>query len=159
MAIYVKYDGIEGDVTHESHKNWIDVSSLQFGVGRAISTPSGRAANRESSEPSISEITMTRELDKSSPKLFIEAVTGKVGRKVQIDFVSTGSPGNIYLTYTLTDTMVSGYSVSANGNDRPTESISLNFAKIEMKYTPHDANHKAQAPIAAFYDLATTKSG
>lgn len=159
MAIYVKIDGIEGDATHESHKNWVDVGSMQFGVGRAISTPSGRAANREASEPSISEVTLTRELDKSSPKFFKEAVAGKVGKKVQIDLVTTGDPGDTFMTYTLENALVSGYSVSANGSGRPHETISLNFSKIELKYTPYDAGHKPQAPIVSSYDIATTKSG
>ncbi len=34
MAVYLKYEGIEGEATHENHKKWIDVQSLQFGVGR-----------------------------------------------------------------------------------------------------------------------------
>ncbi|WP_207480959.1 Hcp family type VI secretion system effector [Arenibaculum pallidiluteum] len=159
MAIYVKFDGIQGDATQQNHKNWVDVSSMQFGVGRAISTPTGRAANREASEPSVSEITMTREMDKSSPLFFKEAVSGKSGKTVQIDLVTTGDPGDTYMTYTLTDALVSSYSVSANGSGQPQESISLNFSKIELKYTPHDANHKPQAPVVSSYDLATTKAG
>ena len=38
MAIFGKFDGIEGDATHQAHKNWVDIDTLQFGVGRAIST-------------------------------------------------------------------------------------------------------------------------
>ena len=72
MAIYLKYEGIDGEATHENHKKWIDVSSLQFGVGRGISTPSGSTANREASEPSVSEVVITKMLDGSSSKLFTE---------------------------------------------------------------------------------------
>ncbi|PNQ99889.1 Hcp1 family type VI secretion system effector (plasmid) [Azospirillum argentinense] len=159
MAIYVKIDGIEGDATHESHKKWVDIGSMQFGVGRAISTPSGRAANREASEPSVSEITLTRELDKSSPLFFKEAVVGKQGKKVQIDLVTTGDPGETYMTYELENTLVSGYSVSANGQGRPSETISLNFSKITMSYTAHDAKNAASGAFRSSYDLATTKAG
>ena len=156
MAIYVKYEGIDGDATHQDHKKWIDVESLQWGAGRAIMTPTGRVMGREASEPSISEVTFTKTLDASSAHLFTESTTGAAGKKVEIHLVSTGSPGDTYLTYELTNCLVSGYSVSSGG-DRPSESVSVNFTKIEMKYTPYDENHKAGSPIPAGYDMATTK--
>lgn len=158
MAIYVKYEGIDGDATHEQHKKWLDIGNLTWGVGRGISTPVGSAMNREASEPHVSEVTLTKLMDASSPKFFTEACTGKQGKKVVIHLVTTGSPGDTYAEYTLTNVLVSGYSVSTSG-DRPVEQISLNFTKIEVKYVPYDINHKPQAPIIANYDLATTKSG
>lgn len=158
MAIYLKYEGIDGEATHEEHKKWVDIGSLQFGVGRAISTPAGSTANREASEPSVSEVTLTKTLDSSSPKFFTEACTGAAGKKVVIDLVSTGSPGVTYTQYTLYNTLVSGYSVSTGG-DRPAESLSLSFTKIEFKFVPYDDKHKAGSPITVSYDLSTTKSG
>ncbi len=156
MAIYVKYDGIDGDATHDKHKKWIQVNSLQWGTGRAIMTSTGQTSGREASEPSVSEVTFSKELDASSPHLFTEATTGAAGKKVEIHLVSTGSPGDLYLTYELTNALVSGYSVSSGG-DRPSESVSVNFTKIEMKYTPFDEKHKAGSPIPAGYDMTTTK--
>jgi type VI secretion system secreted protein Hcp len=158
MAIYLKYDGIDGEATHSDHTKWIDITSMQFGIGRAISTPAGSTANREASEPSVSEITVTKSMDGSSPKLFTESATGNVSKVVKIDLVSTGSPGNTYVTYTLTNTLVSGYSVSTGG-DRPTESVTLSFTKIEYKFIPYDDKNKAGTPVTVSYDLSTTKSG
>ncbi len=157
MAIYMKIEGIDGDVTHQEHKNWLDISSLQWGVGRGISTPVGSAKNREASEPSISEVVVTKLMDASSVKLFTEACTGQKGKKVQIHLVSTGNPGKTYMEYTLENALVSGYSVSTNG-DRPSESISFNFTKIETKYTPLGEGNDTGSPVTASYDLATTKS-
>jgi type VI secretion system secreted protein Hcp len=158
MAIYLKYDGIDGEATHDSHKKWIDVHSLSFGIGRAISTPSGSAANREASEPSVSEVVITKLMDSASPKLMVESATGAAGKTVKIDLVSTGSPGNTYVTYTLTNALISSYSVSSGG-DRPSESLSISFTKIEYKFTPYDDKNKAGTPVTVSYDLATTKSG
>ncbi len=158
MAIYLKYDGIDGEATHDKHKKWIDVGSLQFGVGRGISTPSGSTANREASEPSISEVVVTKMLDAASSKLFVESCTGAAGKKVEIHLVSTGSPGNTYVEYTLHNALISGYSLSSGG-DRPSESISINFTKIEYKHIPYDEANKAGTPVTVSYDLASTKSG
>jgi type VI secretion system secreted protein Hcp len=97
-------------------------------------------------------------MDGSSPKLFTESATGNVGKTVKIDLVSTGSPGNTYVTYTLTNTLISGYSVSTGG-DRPSESVTLSFTKIEYKFIPYDDKNKAGTPVTVSYDLSTTKSG
>ncbi len=158
MAIYIKYDGIDGEVTQDDHKKWIEVHSFQFGVGRGISTPTGNAANRESSHASVSEVVVTKVMDSASPKLFTESAAGKDGKKVEIHFVSTGDPGLTYAQYTLEDTLISGYSVSSGG-ERPQESISLNFTKVEFKMTPHDDKNAPGTPITVSYDLATAKSG
>lgn len=158
MAIYLKYEGIDGEATHDSHKKWIDVGSLQFGLGRGISTPSGSTANREASEPSVSEVTISKLMDGSSPKLFTESATGAVGKKVEIHLVSTGSPGVTYVEYTLTNALISGYSISSGG-DRPSESVSINFTKIEYKFIPYDDKNKAGTPVTVSYDLSSTKSG
>lgn len=158
MAIYLKYDGIDGEATHADHKKWIDVGSLQFGIGRGISTPAGSVANREASEPSVSEVVITKQMDGASPKLFTESATGAVGKDVLIHLVSTGSPGNTYVEYKLSNALISGYSVSSGG-DRPSESISINFTKIQYKFIPYDDKNKAGTPVTVSYDLASTKSG
>ncbi|MBM3546262.1 MAG: type VI secretion system tube protein Hcp [Alphaproteobacteria bacterium] len=158
MAIYMKYEGIDGEATHENHKKWLDINSLQWGMGRAISTKAGASTNREASEPSVSEVTITKLMDSASPKFFTESCTGAAGKKVEIHLVTTGSPGNTYAEYTLTDGLVSSYSMSSGG-DRPTESISISFTKVEYKFTPYDNKNKAGTPIAVSYDLSTTKSG
>ena len=158
MAIYLKYEGIDGEATHDTHKKWIDVQSLQFGTGRGISTPAGSTANREASEPNISEVVITTQLDGSSPKLFTESVTGTAGKKVEIHLVSTGNPGNTYVEYVLTNALISGYSVSSGG-DRPSESLSINFTKIEFKFIPYDDKNKGGTPVTVNYDLTSTKSG
>ena len=154
MAVYLKYEGLDGEATHEKHTKWIEVQSLQFGVGRGISTPTGATTNRESSQPSVSEVVITKMLDNSSTALFAESVTGTAGKKVEIHLVNTGDPGDTYVEYTLTDSLISGYSVSSGG-DRPSESISINFTKIEFKFTAFDAKNKTASPMVVGYNMAT----
>lgn len=110
----------------------IEISSFQFGVGRGISSAAGGSADRESSAPSVSEIVITKTQDSASPNFFKSAAGGHMSLGTcTITFDKGSQPKAIpYLTITLTNTMVSSYSLSSGG-DRPTESITLNFAKIE----------------------------
>jgi type VI secretion system secreted protein Hcp len=153
MPIYVKYGAIDGDVTAAGHEKWIEINSAQFGVGRGISSPTGGSADREASAPSVSEIVVTKPTDVASTKLFNEALQGE-GTDVTIDFCKTDK-GKLetYMTYTLTNTMVSSFSMSSGG-DRPMESLSFNYTKIEFKNTAMGAANDTGSPDAVTYDLA-----
>jgi type VI secretion system secreted protein Hcp len=153
MPIYVKYAAINGDVTAEGHKQWIEVNSFQWGVGRGISSPTGGSADRESSAPSVSEVVVTKPTDIASTNLLHEALQGE-GVEVTIDFCKTDK-GNlqVYLSYTLTNTMISGFSLSSGG-DRPQESLSFNFTKVSMTDVGMGAKNEDGQPATVGYDLA-----
>ena len=152
MPIYMQYDGVDGDVTESGHTKWIEVNSFLWGVGRGISSPVGGSEDREASAPSISEVTVTKDNDVSSVKLVNEALQGE-GKTVKFDFCRTEkSKLQVYLQLTLTNTMVSGFSTSSGG-DRPSESLSLNFTKVEYKVTPMGAEGKAGNAASVTYDL------
>ncbi len=158
MPIYMKYGDIKGDVTAEGHKDWIELNSFQWGVGRGISSPTGASADRESSAPSISEITVSKMQDVATTKLLDEALQGD-GTEVTINFLKTdGKKLEVYMSYKLENTMVSGYSISAGG-DRPAETLSLNFTKIEFKSVQMDKSNKGSTSSSVIYDLAGAKVG
>ncbi|MBB6253240.1 Hcp family type VI secretion system effector [Nitrospirillum iridis] len=157
MPIYLQIDGIAGDATQQNHQQWTDIKTLQWGVTRSMNTLAGATANREGSEPSVREVVLTKTSDSSSVKLFSQACSGRSGVTAKIHIVTSGNPGDTYIEFTLTNTLISSYNISAS-SDRPEEQIVLNFTKVEMKYTPYDSQHNPQSPIIASYDLATTKS-
>jgi type VI secretion system secreted protein Hcp len=152
----MKIEGIDGDVTATGHEKWIECHSLQWGVGRGIHTPTGSSAKREASSPSISEVTITKTMDASSPKLFTESCVG-TGKTINFHLVKTGQNElETYMEYTLTNGLISGYSVSTGG-DSPSESLSFNFTKVEMKFTPYDNEGTAGDPVPAGYDVSAGK--
>lgn len=160
MPIFMEYDGgaIKGDVTAKGHEKWITLTSCQWGVGRGISTPTGAAAERESSAPSVSEVVVTKVMDGASGPLWTELVKNMDGKKIVIVFTSTSKElNNGYLTYTLENTLVSSHSFSTAG-DRPMESLALNFAKVEAKFfaqTKEGVN--VGKPDSLTFDLATSE--
>jgi type VI secretion system secreted protein Hcp len=160
MAIYMKYGALNGEVTAKGYEKWIELQSLQWGVGRGISAPSaGGLSKREASAPSISEITVSKTFDAFSPLALKEAVGGK-GAVVKIDITRTDESGAhiAFQKYILSETMMSGYSISSGG-DRPSESISLNFTKFDSEYIKIDDEFKPETTGHVIYDIATAKSG
>ncbi len=158
MPIYLQIDGIQGDATQEQHRKWMDIEALHWNVSRNLNTVAGKAANREATEPTISEVVLTKISDSSTTSLFQEAVSGTQGKTATIHLVSTGSPGETYIEYILTNTLIASYTVDSSG-DRPLETLKLNFTKLELKYIPYDDTNRPQSPMIASYDLATTRAG
>ena len=156
MPIYMNYNNIKGDATADGHVGWIELNSFQWGVGRGISSPTGASADRESSAPSVSEISVTKSSDISSTTLLNEALQGE-GVDVTIDFCKTDKGVlEVYMSYKLSDCMISGYSLSSGG-DRPAESLSMNFTKVEYKNIDMTDTNSAGSPDTVTYDLALAK--
>jgi type VI secretion system secreted protein Hcp len=157
MAIYLKYASIKGPVTTEGFKDWIEVQSFQWGVSRSIGTAARNSTSREHAEPVIAEITLTKQSDISSPKLFLDSVAGKLDSKVTIKFTTT-TKGKVdtFSTYDLEGAGIAHYHLSSGG-DMPTESLSLNFTKISYTFIGMDPAISG-SPETVGYDLTQMKT-
>lgn len=158
MPIFMKYDGIKGQVKAPGFEGWIELNSCQMGVHRNVSTSSGHGGNREASTPAVSEIVCTKNQDASSADLFKAALAGE-GKKVDIAFCKTSTDGKKYEKYMsveLENTLVSSYNLSGHGGpagDSPMESLSLNFTKITYTMTVSDEKNKVGTPSKASWDM------
>jgi type VI secretion system secreted protein Hcp len=157
MAIFLKYGSIAGETTQLSHKQWIEIESFQFGVGRGVSIGVGGGSKREASAPSVSEITLSKTMDISSPLIFKEALGGKAV-EVKIELTQTDNNGKhvAFQKYILTDTLISGYSISSSGA-RPSESLSLSFSKVDSEYMNIDDKFASKTTGHVIFDIAASK--
>ncbi|WP_237217050.1 Hcp family type VI secretion system effector [Falsiroseomonas oryziterrae] len=161
MSIYMKYGStIKGDATTKGWADWITLGSVQMGAGRGLASSKGKGANREASEPSISEITVSKEWDPaSSSKLFEESVAGKLNTAVEIHFTTTsGNEQAAYLIIKLKDCGISGYSFSGSGMGKGSESLSLNFSHIEITPKIVDEALGTKDGTKVSYDLTLMKA-
>ena len=113
MPIFMQFSGITGDVQSVQglHGEWIEIGSLQWGVGRAISSPTSGSADREGSTPSVSEIVVTKATDPSSPSLWRATLGGPIGT-ISIVFTKPTKPGSagvVYHTISLTNGTIVRY--------------------------------------------------
>jgi type VI secretion system secreted protein Hcp len=154
MAIYMQYGKIDGEVTTKPFEKFVELNSVQWGANRQISQPlGGGVSKRESSDVSITEVVITKDMDSTSPKFFGEVTVGKMDNdcKIVITRNKAGGETEAFCEYTLKNCAVSTYSVSSGG-DRPSESLSINFTNIENKYTAFDVKGTAK-PTVFGYDL------
>jgi type VI protein secretion system component Hcp len=167
--IYLFLDGIKGPLAEPGREGWIKVSSAQFGLGCAISTPGRYRRNRtpeqleaerkkkeeeeteaqaaaergetedeawarqikasvSCSSPSVSELTLTKETDASSPLLFHHNVLRKPLRKALMEVVREDKSTT---RLELDTVFISAFSFSV-GRGRASESFSLNYRSLEF---------------------------
>lgn len=97
----------------------------------AIQSPRDVATGQASGKRMHKPLIITKELDKSSPLLMKAMQTGMLIREMDVDL---GHP-TMHSTsgrFKLTNVMVSSVQKSGGG-DRPTETVSFTYQKIEMK--------------------------
>jgi type VI secretion system secreted protein Hcp len=154
-AIFIKFpNGIAAETTQSGHEESVAAMSVSWGVGRAVST-SFTSSGRETSTPTFSEFVFTKMFDSASNDLALAAAKGTSFDEVTVTFrKDTGDDQLDYLVYTLTDVLISSYSMSSGG-ETPMESLSLNYTKIKGLYVKQADDHSAGSEHEFEYNLRT----
>ena len=161
MPAFMKLGDIKGEATDTDHKEWILIESMSSPMFRSV--PSGaKDQQRTKGETTLGDIVCVRQLDKSSTKLQEACANGTFFKEVEIHFCTTvKNKQEPYLTYKLSDVIVSSYSIMANssGSPLPSEEITMGYTKAEWTYIvvdPKTGDKKGQVP--AKYDPGTGRS-
>jgi len=90
---------------------------------------------------SVHDLVVAKHLDSSSPKLLLACAMGGPLAEIHIRVCGAGGCTQQYLEYELEDAIISSYQIGggSSGDTVPTESISMNFAKISLHYVEQDA--------------------
>lgn len=152
MSGYVKIGDIKGESVDKEHKDWINLLSVSQGLTRPM--PQGSSGStRQRGSVSCGDVTLVKELDKSSPKLLEAICDGTVFPEVLIDMVTSTGAGNRkpYFTWVLKNVMVSDFSVAGSTDDGsvPTEQISLNYEEIKWTYDTMGKDGKSTGKVEA----------
>lgn len=140
MALFIKFDGIDGECNDKDHKNWSDLLSFSWGLHKAGAGATGQTRRR--GVVTVEDVVVTKEVDKSSPKLAEAVCSGKVFPKVELhDTASYGETRATFLKYELKNVLVSSHNLAAagGGDAVPTETVSLNFEEVKQTYVEYDA--------------------
>lgn len=154
VDMFLKIEGVDGESRDDKHKAEIDIQSWSFGASQSGSMAAGGGGG--AGKVVMQDFHFTKSIDKASPKLFEALATGKHLKEAKL--VLRGSSSMEYLVITLSDVLVSSYSTGGSSSeDRPTESISLNFAQIKMSYVEQDAKGSPGAAVEFGWDLKANK--
>ena len=136
MAIdqFIKFDGIEGEAKDSAHKNEVDVLAWSWGCTQSGSL--AMAGGGGSGKVSVQDLSLTKYIDKSSTNLFLKCCNGKHIPNAVLTVRKAGESPVEYCIITMEPVMITSYSTGGSGGeDRITENITLNFAKVKVEYT------------------------
>ena len=107
----------------------------------------------------MQDMHFTKVVDQASPNLFIACATGKHFDSATMTVRRAGETPQEYLTYELTEVFVSSISTSGHeGGGIAQESVSLNFSKVKMTYTPQNPDGSPGAANPKTFDVKANKA-
>jgi type VI secretion system secreted protein Hcp len=129
----LEIDGIKGESTDKDFKGHIDVESFNWGITNSGNMAAGGGGG--AGKANFSDISFTKPVDLSSPKLAYHCASGAHIKKATLHVRKQGKDQKEYYTILLEELIVASFgSGGSSGNPILHESFSLNFTKIKFVY-------------------------
>ena len=133
MDMFIKIDSLKGESKDKTHGGEIDVLAWSWGMSNSGSAHVGGGAG--AGKVNVQDLSFTKYLDKSSPDLMLSACNGKHWDEAVLVVRKAGETPLEYLKITMTECLVTSVSGGGSGGeDRLTENVTLNFAKVKVEY-------------------------
>ena len=151
--IFAKIGDIKGESQDAKHKDEIEVLSWSWGVATTAGPGGGGGG---AGKATFQDLALTHSVDRASPSLMQACATGQHIKDATLIQRKAGKEQHEYLTIKMGDIIISSVAPSSSG-DRPTESVTLNYAKIEIEYKTQKPDGTLDAGVHFKYDLKTNK--
>jgi type VI secretion system secreted protein Hcp len=133
MDMFIKIGTLKGESVDKKHAGKIDVLAWSWGMSNSGTAHMGSGAG--AGKVNVQDISLTKWIDKSSPDLLLACCNGKHFDDATLIVRKSGETPLEYLTLTMTDVLITAVSTGGSGGeDRLTENVTLNFAKIKVDY-------------------------
>ena len=161
--LFIKIGDIKGESQADGHKDEIELMSWSWGATQSGSTQS--ITGSTAGKVNVHDLTFTKLVDLATPNL-VSSVCGGTAYKEALlvcqKSAGAGKPKVPYLKIKIGNVLISSYSTGGSGgSDETTETISLNFGKVEVTYTQQTAEGTAgkATPVAWNIPAGTNKWG
>lgn len=156
QAMYIKFDGIDGESFDADHKDQIDVLSYSYAVTQSTSSAAGGGSGV--GRANFGNFLFTHYVDKASPNLMMYCADGKVIPTVVFSATKAGGGQKEYLTITFTNVLVTGVNdIGATNSPRSLEQVSFSYTKIKMEVKKQNEDGSLGAAVTGQYDVKENK--
>ena len=143
---FLKIDGIDGESTDDKHKGEIVIESWSWGVSQSSASSAGGA---RAGKPCTAPMSFTKPVDKATPLLMANAVSGMVVPRAILIGRKAGEGQQEYLKYELKNVIVTSYQTGGSSSGAPVDQFSLNFATLTVEYKPQDPKGGLGSAVSA----------
>ena len=148
-----KYDGESKDAKHGKE---IDVLAWSWGMSQSGSFHVGGGGG--AGKVNVQDLSFTKWVDKATPNLMMACSIGSHVNEATLVVRKAGEKPLEYLKIKMTDVLITSVSTGGSGGeDRLTENVTLNFAKVELTYTEQDDKGAGGAKIDYKFDIQSNK--
>jgi type VI secretion system secreted protein Hcp len=157
VDMYLKLDSVNGESIDDSHADEIDLLSCNFGATQTGTAHTGGGAG--AGRVQVRDLILTKRVDRASAVLFSLCCKGEHLAKAQVTVRRAGGRSPLeYLKVHLEKVLITAYSTGGNETDEElTETLSLNFAKMRVEYTPQKGDGSGAPSIIKGWDIGANK--
>jgi type VI secretion system secreted protein Hcp len=145
VDMFLKIDGVDGESKDDKHGKEIDVLAWSWGASNSGTLHEGGGGG--AGKCNIQDLSVTKWVDKSTTELMLRCSNGKHIPEATLTVRKAGEMPLEYLILKMTDCLITSVSTGGSGGeDRLTENVSINFAKVELQYVEQKKDGTGEAP-------------
>lgn len=151
-------DKIKGETKDDaqSKKNDIDILAWSWGMSQSGSFHTGGGGG--AGKVNVQDISVTKFIDTASTPLMLHCSQGSHIDKCVLLCRKAGEGAQKYLEITMEKCIITSVSTGGSGGeDRLTENISINFAKVKVEYFKQDDKGKTASAGEYGWDIEANK--
>jgi type VI secretion system secreted protein Hcp len=132
--MFLKVQGVTGEVVDADHKGEIEVVSWSWGMQASTSVATGQASGKTT----LSELHVVKRVDQSSPTLMNYLRNNKLVTQAQLTVRKAGTTPLEYFTIELEKVRVTSLKAESEHTEL-VERLTLGFQKVRVSYIPQDS--------------------
>ncbi|MGH8729167.1 MAG: Hcp family type VI secretion system effector [Burkholderiales bacterium] len=155
IEYFLKIDGIPGESQNDSHKGEIDVVSWSWGEAQTVVTSGGGGS--AAARVTLRDLQCSMQVSKASPQLMLACASGK---RIPIAVLScrrAGERQQDFLLIKVSTVLVSAFETAGQQQSPLLDTVSLNFAKIEIEYREQSPTGAMGTAVKVGWDVAANR--
>jgi len=156
VDMFLKLGTYVGESKDSKHKGEIDVLAWSWGMSNAGSAHTGGGAG--AGNVNVQDLSFTKYIDLASADTMLACCNGQHIPEAKLVVRKAGTDPLEYLTITMTEVLVTAVSTGGSGGeDRLTENVTLNFAKVKLEYKEQTEKGAIGKQPKMGWDIAANK--
>lgn len=153
VDMFLKIDPLKGEAQDKAHPGEIDVLSWNWGMSNSGSAHVGGGSG--TGKVNVNDLTITKYVDKVTPDLMLHCCNGKHFDKAVLTVRKAGEQPLEYLKIEMSEVLIASVGTGGSGGeDKLTENVTLNFAKVKVDYVEQTPTGGAGAKPSMGWDIA-----
>jgi type VI secretion system secreted protein Hcp len=153
VDMVMKIDDLPGESKISGKEGWIDVLAWSWGASNSANAHYGGGSG--AGKVNVQDLSLTKYVDMTSCSLLLKCCDGTHFEKATLIVRKAGTNALEYVTVEMEQVFITSVSTGGSGGeDRLTENVTLNFAKVKVQYKGQSATGAEEGGNDMTWDIA-----